>query len=68
MLGYLLNDKPGILQAPSTDRGAGWYDTGDIADVDNEGFFTILGRAKRFAKIGGEMVSLSAVEELAMLT
>jgi acyl-[acyl-carrier-protein]-phospholipid O-acyltransferase/long-chain-fatty-acid--[acyl-carrier-protein] ligase len=68
MQGYLSHDKPGELQAPSTERGAGWYDTGDIADIDEEGYITILGRAKRFAKIGGEMVSLTAVEELASLT
>lgn len=58
MLGYYKDDKPGQLQPPEE----GWYDTGDIVDVDDEGFVTILGRAKRFAKIAGEMVSLSAVE------
>lgn len=58
MLGYLKEDKPGVLQ-PLKD---GWYDTGDIVKVDDEGFFSIQGRAKRFAKIAGEMISLSAVE------
>ena len=67
MLGYLLHGSAGI-QPPATDRGPGWYDTGDIAALDAGGFVTILGRARRFAKIGGEMISLTAVEELALLT
>ena len=64
MLGYLLHDKPGVIVPPQTEQGAGWYDTGDIVEIDDEGFVTICGRAKRFAKIGGEMVSLGAVEEI----
>jgi acyl-[acyl-carrier-protein]-phospholipid O-acyltransferase/long-chain-fatty-acid--[acyl-carrier-protein] ligase len=68
MLGYLLADTDGEIQPPESDRGPGWYDTGDIARVDEDGYFYILGRAKRFAKIGGEMVSLTAVEELATKT
>ena len=58
MLGYYLPDKPGVL----ADAQA-WYDTGDIVSVDDQGYVAVLGRAKRFAKIAGEMVSLAAVEE-----
>ena len=60
MLGYLRAENPGVLQPPPD----GWYDTGDIVDIDAEGFVTIKGRVKRFAKIAGEMVPLGGVEEL----
>lgn len=68
MLGYLLHDHQGEIRPPQTERGTGWHDTGDIASVDDDGHLRILGRARRFAKIGGEMISLTAVEELAMET
>ncbi len=58
MLGYVKAERPGVIQPPE----GGWYDTGDIVTIDEDGFVTIAGRAKRFAKIGGEMVSLTAVE------
>jgi len=61
MLGYLKADKPGVLEPPTQ----GWHDTGDIVTVDAQGYVTIKGRAKRFAKVGGEMVSLAAVEMIA---
>jgi len=61
MEGYLSPDDPRKIE-PLKD---GWHDTGDIVDIDEEGYIAILGRVKRFAKIGGEMVSLTAVEGLA---
>lgn len=61
MMGYLRPDQPGVVQ-PLPD---GWHDTGDVVSVDKEGFIAIRGRLKRFAKIGGEMVSLAVVENCA---
>lgn len=61
MCGYYLFDKPGVMQAPEE----GWYSTGDIVDIDSEGYVHILGRVKRFAKVAGEMVSLETVEQIA---
>lgn len=67
MKGYLLPDNPGVLvPAYSEAYGMGWYDTGDVVHVDEDGFIFIKGRSKRFAKISGEMVSLAAVEQLAI--
>ncbi|MDP3739941.1 MAG: AMP-binding protein [Hyphomonadaceae bacterium] len=61
MQGYLYADNPGELQK----LPEGWHDTGDIVAQDEEGYLTIKGRLKRFAKIGGEMVSLAVVENVA---
>jgi len=66
MLGYLLHDRPGELQPPSSTRGAGWYNTGDVAQIDEDGFVRLVARMKRFAKVAGEMVSLEVVEQIAI--
>jgi acyl-[acyl-carrier-protein]-phospholipid O-acyltransferase/long-chain-fatty-acid--[acyl-carrier-protein] ligase len=58
MRGYLNPEANARFQALK-----GWYDTGDIVRVDDHQFLYILGRLKRFAKVSGEMVSLTAVEE-----
>ncbi len=60
MLGYYMPSEPGVLVPPQN----GWYHTGDVVDIDEIGFFTIKDRIKRFAKIGGEMVSLNAVQDM----
>ena len=61
MMGYITEDNPGSINA----RGDDWHDTGDICELDDEGYLWIRGRFKRFAKISGEMISLAAVEEAA---
>lgn len=61
MLGYFKHDMPGIIQ-PVED---GWYDTGDIVSIDDEGFITIRGRAKRFVKVAGERLDMTLVESIA---
>jgi acyl-[acyl-carrier-protein]-phospholipid O-acyltransferase/long-chain-fatty-acid--[acyl-carrier-protein] ligase len=61
MLGYIKADAPGVIDPPPE----GWHDTGDVVSVDEDGFIAIKGRLKRFAKIGGETVSLAVVESIA---
>jgi acyl-[acyl-carrier-protein]-phospholipid O-acyltransferase/long-chain-fatty-acid--[acyl-carrier-protein] ligase len=61
MLGYMRADAPGKIQPPP----GGWHDTGDVVTIDEDGYIAIKGRLKRFAKIGGESVSLAVVESCA---
>lgn len=60
MAGYIMADNPGVLVPPE----GGWYHTGDVVEIDEIGFITIKDRIKRFAKVGGEMISLKAVENM----
>jgi acyl-[acyl-carrier-protein]-phospholipid O-acyltransferase / long-chain-fatty-acid--[acyl-carrier-protein] ligase len=61
MMGYYLYDQPGRIISPTD----GWYLTGDIVEMDMDGYIYILGRQSRFAKIAGEMISLEVVERIA---
>ena len=61
MLGYIKPDAPGVIVPPED----GWYNTGDVVSIDADGFIAIRGRLKRFAKIGGETISLAVVENIA---
>ena len=61
MKGYL--NHPEKTRPSSSD---GWYNTGDIARIDDDGFIQITGRQSRFSKIGGEMVPHIRLEEILM--
>ena len=65
MLGYYRYARPGQIEPPASIIGEGWYDTGDVVEVDRDGAVSICGRVKRFAKIAGEMVSLDVIEQVA---
>jgi acyl-[acyl-carrier-protein]-phospholipid O-acyltransferase / long-chain-fatty-acid--[acyl-carrier-protein] ligase len=65
MSGYYFAEQPGELHPPRSEIGLGWYNTGDVVEIDDEGYISILGRVKRFAKVAGEMVSLEVVERIA---
>jgi acyl-[acyl-carrier-protein]-phospholipid O-acyltransferase/long-chain-fatty-acid--[acyl-carrier-protein] ligase len=65
MLGYYTQQNPGVVEAPKSSMGEGWYDTGDVVEVDRDALVSITGRIRRFAKIAGEMVSLDEVEHVA---
>jgi acyl-[acyl-carrier-protein]-phospholipid O-acyltransferase/long-chain-fatty-acid--[acyl-carrier-protein] ligase len=65
MLGHYLQDQPGVVEPCRSAIGPGWYDTGDIVEVDDDGFVIVHGRMRRFAKIAGEMVSLDHIEQVA---
>ena len=62
MKGYL-NDESKTSQVIKKIRGKVYYITGDKGRLDEDGFLTIVDRYSRFAKLGGEMISLGAVEE-----
>lgn len=63
--GYYRFEAPGVLQPAWSEVGEDWYDTGDVAELSDDGYLAIRGRLKRFAKVAGEMVSLEVVETIA---
>lgn len=65
MTGYMLHKNPGKIEFPHSSIGNGWYNTGDIVAIDDDGFISIKGRMKRFIKIAGEMIPLEIVEKIA---
>ena len=64
MMGYLQYENPGVIVPPTSACGDGWYSTGDVVEIDEAGFVTIIGRTRRFAKIAGEMVSLDLMARI----
>jgi acyl-[acyl-carrier-protein]-phospholipid O-acyltransferase/long-chain-fatty-acid--[acyl-carrier-protein] ligase len=65
MSGYYRHDAPGLLEPPSSALGPGWHNTGDVVELDADGYVHVIGRLRRFAKVAGEMVSLEMVEDIA---
>ena len=65
MSGYYRHERPGVLEPPASGAGPGWHNTGDIVEIDGDGYLYVVGRLKRFAKVAGEMVSLEMVEDIA---
>lgn len=65
MSGYYRPEAPGVLKPPCSEVGAGWHGTGDVVEIDADGFLHIQGRLKRFAKVAGEQVCLDLTEAIA---
>lgn len=65
MSGYYRPEAPAVLDPPHSAAGPGWHDTGDVAVLDADGYLSILGRLKRFAKVAGEQVCLDLTEAIA---
>jgi acyl-[acyl-carrier-protein]-phospholipid O-acyltransferase/long-chain-fatty-acid--[acyl-carrier-protein] ligase len=65
MSGYYRPEAPSVLQPPRSAAGEGWHDTGDVAEMDADGYLRIQGRLKRFAKVAGEQVCLDLAEAIA---
>lgn len=65
MSGYYRHTAPGVLEPPVSVVGEGWHATGDVVEMDADGYLTIQGRLKRFAKVAGERVSLELAEHIA---
>lgn len=66
MLGYM--DGHSGIKAPFHQKyGHGWYNTGDVVEIDQDGYCTIIDRNKRFAKVAGEMISMAKIEQIVSL-